>query len=94
MRHLALVALLFGVGAVVYAGIEYTSGDPEGEGENSSATALVVPLAFATSMAVGGMLLWVVGGKGNSEAKGNTIRPRVGTPEDRAAARAKSDRLP
>jgi hypothetical protein len=94
MRHLALVALLFGVGAVAYAGIEYTSGDPEGEGENPSAATLVVPLAFAASMAVGGLLLWVVGGKGNSGGKGRTIRPRVGTLEDRAAARAKFARFP
>ena len=93
MRLLALIALLFGAGALAYAGFELTSGDREGEGENRSAARLPVLLAFAASMAVGGGLLWVVGARANTEAMGSSVRPQTSTPEDRVA-RANPDRLP
>jgi hypothetical protein len=93
MKFLALVAFLLGAGAFGYAGFEYTREDRRREAENPSAVRLAVPFAFAASMAMGGVLLWVVGGKASAEATRSAVRPRIGTPENRVA-RARLDRLP
>lgn len=80
MRRLALVALLFGVGAVGFAGLQYTSADLGVEGENLSPAMLVVLLAFAACMGIGGVLLWVVGQKAHNESKRSAFRSRTEEP--------------
>jgi hypothetical protein len=81
MRRLALVALLFGGGAVVYAGLQYSSADPGVEGETAFPGRLPVLLAFAACMGVGGVLLWVVGQMGHNETRRSAVRSRARQPE-------------
>jgi hypothetical protein len=89
MRRLALVAFLFGGGAVVYAGLQYPSTDPGVEEENSFPARLAVLLAFAACMAIGGVMLWVVGLKAHNESQSCAVRSR--TEDGRVATRTKHD---
>jgi hypothetical protein len=78
MRYAAIVAILLGVGAAGYAGFQYANGGPPDQTENPSAASLAIPLASATLLVIGGVLLWVFVGKGYIASKGRPVRHRTG----------------
>jgi hypothetical protein len=84
MRYAAIIAILLGVGTAGYAGFQYANGGPPDQTENPSAASLAIPLAFATLLVTGGMMLWVFIGNGPIASKGRPVRHRA---EDRGSGR-------
>jgi hypothetical protein len=76
MRYTAIAAILFGIVAACYAAFQLANG----------------PLVFAAFLVIGGVLLWMVGGKGYTVSRGSAVRPELGGPETFWATRTKPDR--
>jgi hypothetical protein len=76
MRYTAIAAILFGIVAACHAAFHFANG----------------PLVFAAFLVIGGVLLWMVGGKGFTVSRGSAVRPRPGGPETFWATRTKPHR--
>jgi hypothetical protein len=73
MRYTAFGAILLGVVAGWYAGYQYASGGPPDQAEDPSTASLVIPLAFAALLVVGGVMLWVCAGIGFTGSKTSPV---------------------
>ncbi len=92
MRYTAIAAILCGIVAACYAAFHFANGSSPIESEGPSAASLAIPLAFAAFLVIGGVLLWIVGGKGYTVSRGSAVRPELGGPETFWATRATPDR--
>lgn len=92
MRYTAIAAILFGIVAACYAAFHFANGSSSVESEDSSAASLAIPLAFAAFLVIGGVLLWMVGGKGYTVSRGYAARPLPGGAESWLDNRTTPDR--
>ena len=76
MRYTAIAAILFGIVAACYAAFHFANRGSPVESEDFSAASLAIPLAFAAFLVIGGVLLWMVGGKGYTVSRGRAACPR------------------
>ena len=81
MRYTAIAAILFGIVAACYAAFHFANRTSPIASEDSSGASLAIPLVFAAFLVIGGVLLWMVGGKGYSVSGGSAVRPGLGGPE-------------
>lgn len=75
MRYTAFVVIVIGVVVACIGGYQYASGRLAGEAETPSAMSPAVPLTFAALLVSGGVVMWVLMGKGYTGSKWNPARP-------------------
>ena len=60
--------------------IPIREGGPPVQAESTSVVVLALPLVFAASLVIGGVVMWVLSGTGTPSQKGSAVRHRIWGP--------------
>jgi hypothetical protein len=78
VKYTAVGVILVGVAVACFAGLWYASGWSPDQVITLSMTNLILLLAYAACFVIGGVVLWLFGGKGYTETKGSLARRPTG----------------